>query len=443
MHTALKVIKGMGLACLAAALALNALATPEVTGVSARQRWPWNNLVDVTFTVSGSDSAETFYRVDVSAVYPGVAGDRLPAQTLLDEPLVKGDGTYRFVWDMGADAPGLVTSNLTVQVTVAPFVETEPVYMVVDLSGGPEATSYPVRYTFDAPDLSDDTCRTTELWLRRCPAGIFQMGFTSGDSSDSVPSHFVRLTKPFYIAVFETTQQQWYQVMGTWPSYFANAECRATRPVEKVTLDQMRGNSGPNWYATPVSQVAAASFMGRLRARAGTALATADLPTEAQWEYACRAGTTTPTYYSSITGADFWSPARYAGRSKFNSNSGSYNTDSDTSAGTAKVGSYPANPWGLYDMVGNVLEWCGDGNPYTSATAWENKSAFSDFTQASPMVDPRTTLPGGPYGDYWGAWVGRGGSWLLDWNWLSSQRRYRLWDEAKDSWGFRTCVTGQ
>ena len=288
MHTALKVIKGMGLACLAAALALNALATPEVTGVSARQRWPWNNLVDVTFTVSGSDSAETFYRVDVSAVYPGVAGDRLPAQTLLDEPLVKGDGTYRFVWDMGADAHGLVTSNLTVQVTVAPFVETEPVYMVVDLSGGPEATSYPVRYTFDAPDLSDDTCRTTELWLRRCPAGIFQMGFTSGDSSDSVPSHFVRLTKPFYIAVFETTQQQWYQVMGTWPSYFANAECRATRPVEKVTLDQMRGNSGPNWYATPVSQVAAASFMGRLRARAGTALATADLPTEAQWEIPTR-----------------------------------------------------------------------------------------------------------------------------------------------------------
>ena len=126
MHTALKVIKGMGLACLAAALALNAMATPEVTGVSARQRWPWNNLVDVTFTVSGSDSAETFYRVDVSAVYPGVAGDRLPAQTLLDEPLVKGDGTYRFVWDMGADAPGLVTSNLTVQVTVAPVRVTLP-----------------------------------------------------------------------------------------------------------------------------------------------------------------------------------------------------------------------------------------------------------------------------------------------------------------------------
>ena len=427
----------------ASALATSAFATPTVDSVTARQRWPWNNLVDVTFTVSGSDSQEDFYRVDVSATYPGVVGDGLSARTLRDEPLVKGDGTYRIVWDMGADAPGLVTSNLTVQVTVAPFSATEPVYMVVDLSSGPQSSSYPVRYTFEAPDLSDDTCRTTELWLRRCPAGIFQMGFSSGNSADSMPPHFVRLTKPFYIAVFETTQQQWYQVMGTWPSYFSNTSCRATRPVEKITLAQMRGNNGPNWYASPVSIVADASFMGRLRARAGAALTTADLPTEAQWEYACSAGTTTPTYYSSITGADFWSPARYAGRSKYNSNSNSYSADSDTTAGTAKVGSYPANPWGLYDMVGNVQELCGDGNPYTGTTAWQNESSFTVFTSDNPMVDPRTTLPGGPYGNYWGAWVGRGGSWILDWDWLSSQRRYQIWNDAKDSWGFRTCVTGQ
>ena len=427
-------------AALAAGIALSTQAEPEVTGVSARQRWPWNNLVDVTFTITGSGGADTFYRTDVSAVYPGVAGDRLVARTLRDEPLVKGDGTYRIVWDMGADAPGLVTTNLTVQVTVAPLGETEPVYMVVDLSGGPSAANYPVRYTFDAPDLSDDTCRTTELWLRRCPAGMFQMGFSSGEQADTVPPHIVQLTKPFYIAVFETTQQQWYQVMGTWPSYFSNTICRATRPVERITLAQIRGKNGSNWYTTPVSAVAANSFMGLLRARAGAALATADLPTEAQWEYACRAGTTTPTYYSDITGADFWSPARYAGRSKYNA--GTCNGDSDATVGTAKVGSYPANPWGLYDMVGNVVEWCGDGNPFSQTGGWNYESDFSAYTQANPMVDPRTTLPSHD-ATYYSAWVGRGGGWSMDWYYMSSQRRYQLWDATNSSWGFRTCVTGQ
>ena len=424
----------------ASALATSAFATPTVDSVTARQRWPWNNLVDVTFTVSGSDSQEDFYRVDVSATYPGVVGDRLPARTLRDEPIVKGDGTYRIVWDMGADAPGLVTSNLTVQVTVAPFGATEPVYMVVDLSSGPESSSYPVRYTLEAPDLADDTCRTTELWLRRCPAGTFQMGYSSGEKNETCPPHVVQLTKPFYIAVFETTQQQWYQVMGTWPSFFSNTTCRATRPVEKVSLDNIRGKNKTNWYASPVSTVRAASFMGRLRARAGAAFATADLPTEAQWEYACRAGTTKQTYYSNVTSADFYSDALTAGRSKFNA--GTSNGDSDTTVGTAKVGSYPANPWGLYDMVGNVLEWCGDGNPFTQTGAWKYESDFSAYTAATPLVDPRTTLPS-YNATYYDAWVGRGGSFAQEWYFMSSQRRFQLWDASKESWGFRTCVTGQ
>ena len=423
-------------------IALGVFAEPTVANVSARQRWPWNNLVDVTFTISGSDSQEDFYRVDVSATYPGVVGDRLSARTLRDEPLVKGDGTYRLVWDMGADAPGLVTSNLTVQVTVAPFGATEPVYMVVDLSSGPESSSYPVRYTFDAPDLADDTCRTTELWLRRCPTGTFQMGFSSGEQKETCPPHIVQLTKPFYIAVFETTQQQWYQVMGTWPSFFSNTTYRATRPVEMVSLNDIRGKdkNNYNWYASPVSTVRAASFMGRLRARAGAALATADLPTEAQWEYACRAGTTKQTYYSNVTGIDFWSDSKKAGRSK--ANAGTSDGGSDTTVGTAKVGSYPANPWGLYDMVGNVLEWCGDGNPFTQTGAWNYESDFAAYTAANPLVDPRTTLPS-YNATYYDAWVGRGGSHNMEWNYTSSQRRYQLWDSTNKGWGFRTCVTGR
>jgi formylglycine-generating enzyme required for sulfatase activity len=247
-------------------------------------------------------------------------------------------------------------------------------YLVVDLSGGTNAAEYPVRYYRSLADLpggmgvNSDAYKTTNMVFRRIPAGTFTMGSPVGElGRESVyvwadeTQHQVTLTQPFYIGVFEVTQKQWERVMGTWSSYFTNTSCRDSRPVEKVSYDMIRGASvGTNWPAN--SAVDDDSFMGRLRARTSKAF---DLPTESQWEYACRAGTGTALISGkNLTGEGGCPNMAAVGRFWFNGpNTYGYSQSVDTSGGTAKVGSYLPNAWGLYDVHGNVLEWCLDWFP--------------------------------------------------------------------------------
>lgn len=375
-----------GLLSVALATGLSAFGY-SVTGVSARQHWPWDNKVDVDFTLGGTDG-DQFYHVDILAKYPGMAGDGVRAKTLLSEPVVRGNAAHRIVWDMGADIPGLYTTNLAVSVTVTPFGDTTPAYVVIDLTGGSTATSYPVRYTTEAPDLSQDTCRTTEMWLKRCPAGMFTMGQgTTANTDLRYPAHKVKLTQPYYIGVFEVTQEQWYRVMGTWPSVYSNVACRATRPVENIRWYDMRHSFNPGKYPPAEDTPPATYFMSNLRGRSG--LKTLDLPTEAQWEQACRGGTTGDSYYPSGSVTSYVrGPWTVEG---VGIHVAPY--DCDTRWGTAKVGSYPPNPWGLYDMNGNVQEVVYDFAPVDSATTIQtdiNAEKFADTPEnlATYFTDP-------------------------------------------------------
>ena len=238
--------------------------------------------------------------------------------------------------------------------------EDETLYAVVDLSGGSNASSYPVRYSAVGPDLNDDTCRTTELWLRKVPAGTFLMGSPDDEAghSSNETLHEVTLTQDYYIGVFECTQRQWELVMGNRPSYFSNDTCYTTRPVEYVSYTDIRGTSSGIGWPGSGHVVDATSFMGKLRARTGLEF---DLPTEAQWEYACRAGMTTALNtgreLSNPTGAD--DAVAEAGRYRHNGGAG-YSSSCTDEYATAKVGSYLPNAWGLFDMHGNVSEWCLD-----------------------------------------------------------------------------------
>ena len=327
----------------AAFSAIVASADITVTGVTARQRWPWNNLVDIDFTIGGAAEAGESYAIDVSATYDN--GNRsLFAKTFATEPIAAAGSTSRVVWDLGADYPEFKADDLVVSVTATPFSDATPVYLVVDISGGSSAAKWPVRYTTTPPahvqGATNEVCQTTELWLRRIPAGTDVLG-TDNEATANVyhfPQHTVILTQPFYCAIFETTNKQFERMNGGYgdtETHSANPFGEA-RPTTKYGHYNLRGNR--DWP----SSTNAGGLVGRLRTKTG--LAGFDLPTEAQWEYACRAGTDGNTY------GTLDEIARHSG----NASSG------QEGSGTAVVGSYLPNAWGLYDMIGNVRECCRD-----------------------------------------------------------------------------------
>ena len=173
------------------------------------------------------------------------------------------------------------------------------------------------------------------------------------------PPHAVTLTQLFYIGVFEVTQKQWERVMGTWPSYFSNADVRDSRPVERVSYSMIRGSSvGAGWPAS--NAVDPTSFLGKLRSKTNPSLGSADLPTEAQWEAACRAGTATALNNGTdLRSVDQDANMDLLGRYCYNGGCG-FSSGVGLANGTAQAGSYEANAWGLHDMHGNVWEWCLD-----------------------------------------------------------------------------------
>jgi formylglycine-generating enzyme required for sulfatase activity len=234
----------------------------------------------------------------------------------------------------------------------------QDLYMVIDLSRGTKAKKYPVKYLAEMPKSGwDDEYKTEKLVLRRIEPGTFMMGSPEDElgHKEDETLHTVTLSKPFYIGAFEVTQKQWELVMGTRPSFFEKDS--ASRPVERVRYTDIRGNaSGVNWPADV--NVDGMSFMGAIRARTG--LERLDLPTEAQWEYACRAGTTTALNSNkNITEKKKCTNVMDVARCAANAVTGAPYVAPEN-GGTAAVGSYPPNVWGLYEMHGNVLEWCLD-----------------------------------------------------------------------------------
>ncbi len=220
----------------------------------------------------------------------------------------------------------------------------------------------------------------TQMEMLCVPAGTFVMGCTpstlSGCRGDENPTHSVTLTQTFYLGRYEVTQSQWVAKMPTNPSNFQGQPDSASRPVEQVTWDTIQ------------------DYLSATGMR---------LPSEAEWEYACRAGTTTAFNNGSSDDATVGTIAWYS------SNSGGQ---------THAVGSKAANSLGLYDMSGNVFEWVND---------WYDGSYYS----VSPSTNPLGPVSGSLR-------VLRGGSWNYDTSYVRlSFRGYLTPGYTYDHIGFR------
>lgn len=226
--------------------------------------------------------------------------------------------------------------------------------------------------------------------------GVAPDGFLMGSpateeerGSDEI-QHRVKLTKGFSMQTTEVTQAQWEAVMGTNPSSFKNG---ARYPVEQVSWEDCH------------------QFSAKLGAR-GVA---ARLPTEAEWEFACRAGSTTPFSFGETISTD---EANYDGNSSYGPGSMGVYREQTTAAGV-----FPANEWGLHDLHGNVWEWCED--------------SYGDYARGGVSTDPSGSQTGNHF-------VIRGGSYLYSPRYLRSASRDKSERGGRyRSVGFRLCLDSE
>ncbi len=211
------------------------------------------------------------------------------------------------------------------------------------------------------------------LRLRWIPPGDFWMGSPDDEPQrlDNETRHRVLLTRGYWLAETACSQALWRAVMGDNPSEFKGEDL----PVETVSWDEVH-----TFYETLNRQLPG------LQAR---------LPSEAEWEYACRAGTATPFWWGGDLSTDL---ANYDGNYPYhNGPKGKYRDK------TMPVKSFASNPWGLYQMHGNAWEWCEDG--------------FADYPSVETSIDPTGPERGSDR-------VGRGGGWIAFGRWLRAAYRY-------------------
>jgi WD40 repeat protein len=242
----------------------------------------------------------------------------------------------------------------------------------------------------DPPKTFTNSIGMKFVWI---PPGTYMMGSPKSEAGrkENEAQHKVTLTKGFYMGVYTVTQEQWEAIMGDNPSHMGQSRLNLEKnlPVEKVSWEDCQ------------------AFLKKLREKDKKPYR---LPTEAEWEYACRAGTTTPFHFGETISTD---QANYCG--DFIYGKGKKGVDRKT---TTPVGSFPANAFGLHDMHGNVWQWCQD---------W-----YGDYPQKDV---------GDPQGPESGKFrVLRGGSWGSGPD--RSAQRYAMVPTHRDEYcGLRICFT--
>jgi formylglycine-generating enzyme required for sulfatase activity len=371
------------------------LDAATIEKVVVRQQWPWSTDIKVEYMLSGVtepvDIAVTAYNgeqvLDSSNFGNAIRGDRFAVAT---------GGVKSFILDpvaaFGTASESLSDFKISLSVSKSKDNMNEVLYKVFDLTSG-ECENITRAQLLNGEKGAVETdfgrigegyrtsfedvviwtgvtnfpkYKTTHLVMRKIPAGSFTMG-----GHNNTPAISLTISDDFFIGVFEMTQKQCELISAARATaFFSNATYAATRPMEKVSFKAIRGSNGRHWpdgghaeTATPADK----TYIKELRDITGNA--SFDLPQEMYWEYAARAGTQTVwnNGENDTLSGNKNTVIPKLGRTKY---TGGWTADAtqiaevpgDVSSenGTAEVGSYAPNAWGLYDIHGNVAEWCID-----------------------------------------------------------------------------------
>ena len=376
----------------AAAIAAVAMAAnaASVTIDSVQQRWPWNNKVDITYTVTDGQNraAGVYCGIEFNVSVPGY-GDILVHGYSLGAS-AEGDGNGKQHTVTWTAPSGLKSVDCTISATL--FTTNVPSgndYMIVNLSSG-EIYYEGLMTTQEASNERYNVAEYKEgkLVLRKVPkwadhgdlpnAGALTAlgGYPTGDNvnfSSSNSRKNWQTAKDCYVSMFLVTQRQYQNIYGSNPSQMTRAKTDDVvehRPVDKVSWQGLRGSIQSTDSITASSS---GNFFQRLNFKTGLYF---DLPTEVMFEIAQRAGATTVYSWgdSSDNLPNYCVCASNYGGTVQNA-PGDY---------TCAVGSKLPNNWGFYDTAGNVWEWCRDRNAAANKVASGNMANNTDaFTPSS------------------------------------------------------------
>ena len=403
-------------ACVAAAPSPSHAAVPEVSGVTMVQMS--DRRVTITYTLADAPAVVT---VDVQTNVTGDVWASIGGEAVWN---AQGDvwsrvetGSRTITWRPDHSWPDHKIADGGARAVVTAWaLDNTPDYMVVDVSAAaqPNTQRYYPAADFVPGGVTNSLYKTTTLLMRKIMAKdvTWTMGSTTLETQNRQDAreatHQVTLTNNYYIGVYEVTQSQWSQVATNSTISASFTTEGFMRPMEKVCYNEIRNaantttaNASYNWPNDPNPS----SFLGLLRSKTGLDF---DLPSEAQWEFAARAGNGVGYWNdgSAILNANPDANLNVLGRYERNGGkvlSGTSYVDPATTCGvtngTAIVGSYVPNNWGLYDMHGNVWEWCLD---------WyeDNINAHGGAVNIDPAT-PAKTLSGASGANR----ASRGGSW--------------------------------